>query len=343
MNPDVADLAQRLGQAAEAVCRHYLSNGRRDGRHWRVGDVRNTLGRSMFVRLHAGNGKPAGKWTDAATGEHGDLLDIIRETCGFKTFRETVDEARRFLALPRPNPSGRQGPVRQGSSDAARRLFAAGAPVRGTLVETYFGSRGLTLPRGAEALRFHPRCYYRPDQANCERDGPKGGRPAMLAAVTDLAGAVTGVHRTWLESGKAGQAPEVLDRRSMGQLLGHAVRFGRAREVVVAGEGIETTLSLGQIMPEMPLLAALSAAHLGAFAFPPRLKRLYVARDRDAAGDQAFARLQDRISGTGIALIGLLPRRNDFNDDLQKHGPADLIRLLDRQLDPVDAARFLTG
>ena len=43
---------------AEAVCRHYLSNGRREGRYWLVGDVRNTQGRSLFVRLR---GPEAGK------------------------------------------------------------------------------------------------------------------------------------------------------------------------------------------------------------------------------------------------------------------------------------------
>ncbi|MGO4830726.1 hypothetical protein AB4144_00250 [Rhizobiaceae sp. 2RAB30] len=48
---DAAELAIRLGRQAEAVCRHYLSNGRRQGRYWLVGDVRNTKGRSMFVRL----------------------------------------------------------------------------------------------------------------------------------------------------------------------------------------------------------------------------------------------------------------------------------------------------
>jgi nucleotidyltransferase/DNA polymerase involved in DNA repair len=72
---NVAELAYRLAREAEAVCRHYLSNGRRVGNYWQVGDVRNTTGRSMFVRLKGGDiGKrPAGKWTDAATGEHGDL------------------------------------------------------------------------------------------------------------------------------------------------------------------------------------------------------------------------------------------------------------------------------
>ena len=51
MGHHVADLAHRLARDAEAVCRHYLSNGRREGRYWLVGDVRNTPGRSLFVRL----------------------------------------------------------------------------------------------------------------------------------------------------------------------------------------------------------------------------------------------------------------------------------------------------
>lgn len=335
---DAADLARRLADNAEAVCRQYLSNGRRDGRHWRVGDARNTAGRSMFVRLVPGDGKPAGKWTDAATLEHGDLLDIIREACGFRTFREAAEEARRFLALPRPDPPDRQAAVRLGSPDAARRLFDAGTPVRSTLVETYLGCRGISLPRHVGALRFHPRCYYRPDP-----DAPKSSRPAMLAAVTDLSGTITGVHRTWMESGRSGQTPEVFDRRAMGHLLGHGVRFGRVKDVLVAGEGIETTLSLGEVMPAMPLLAALSAAHLGAIAFPPALKRLYVARDQDAAGDSAFARIQERAVETGIAVVGLRPHRGDFNDDLRQLGQTHLVGLLRQQLDPADIPRFLPG
>ena len=63
---DSAELAHRLARDAEAVCRHYLSNGRREGRYWLVGDVRNAPGRSLFVRLkgpESGKGA-AGKWTE---------------------------------------------------------------------------------------------------------------------------------------------------------------------------------------------------------------------------------------------------------------------------------------
>ena len=35
----------------------------------------------------------------------------------------------------------------------------------------------------------------------------------------------------------------------MGHLLGHGVRFGVAHDVMAAGEGIETMLSLRSIMP----------------------------------------------------------------------------------------------
>ena len=66
MSSQAAELAQRLARSAEAVCRYYLSNGHREGRYWIVGDVANTPGRSLYVRLYGplyGKGA-AGKWTD---------------------------------------------------------------------------------------------------------------------------------------------------------------------------------------------------------------------------------------------------------------------------------------
>jgi hypothetical protein len=88
----------------------------------------------------------------------------------------------------------------------------------------------------------------------------------------------------------------------MGDLLGHAVRFG-----VAAGEGIETMLSLRSALPNMPMAAALSAAHLAAILFPDTLRRLYIARDDDPAGDAAMATLIDRAQESGIEAITLSP------------------------------------
>ena len=148
---NVADLAYRLAREAEAVCRHYLSNGRRVGNYWQVGDVRNTTGRSMFVRLKDGDAgkRPAGKWTDAATAEHGDLLDVIRESCGLADFHDVTEEARRFLSLPRSEPESdyrpRSSPAPTGSPESARRLFAMSKPIIGTVVETYLRRHCMTL------------------------------------------------------------------------------------------------------------------------------------------------------------------------------------------------------
>ena len=105
---DASDLAQRLGREAEAVCRHYLDAGHRQGNYWQVGDARNTPGRSMFVRLKETAKGPAGKWTDAATGEHGDLLDVIRESCGLTDFADVVEEARSFLGSRRADRHARR-------------------------------------------------------------------------------------------------------------------------------------------------------------------------------------------------------------------------------------------
>jgi len=342
MHNHAAELAQRLARDAEAVCRHYLSNGRREGRYWLVGDVRNTPGRSLFVRLKgAESGKgAAGKWTDAATGDHGDLLDVIRESRGLVDFHDVVDEARRFLCLPRPEPDAeprqRIPTVPAGSSESARRLFAMSQPILGTVVEAYLRGRGITALHGAGNLRFHPRCYYRPDQY-----APTETWPAMIAAVSDLAGQITGAHRTWLDPSGRGKAPVDTPRRAMGHLLGHAVRFDVAHDVMAAGEGIETMLSLRCVLPNMPMAAALSAAHLAAILFPAPLRRLYIVRDDDPAGDSAMASLIDRAHETGIEAISLSPTLEDFNEDLRTLGIDALRAAVRVQITPEDVARFM--
>ncbi len=204
MSP-AADLAHRLARDAEAVCRYYLPHGRREGRYWLVGDVADTPGRSLFVRLHGpDHGKgAAGRWQDAASGEYGDLLDLIALNRRLDRFRDVLAEARAFLSLPRPEPvSSPRPPVPCGSPEAARRLFAMARPLSGTLAEAYLRGRGITALPGTGALRFHPGCYYRPHD-----DAPVETWPALIAAVTDLAGTMTGAHRTWLDPVRQRQSP----------------------------------------------------------------------------------------------------------------------------------------
>lgn len=355
MSYDTSELTRRLAHNAEAVCSHYLSNGHREGRYWLVGNVHNAPGRSMYVRLsgpEAGKGA-AGRWTDAASGEHGDLLDVIRGVCGFTVFRDVADEARRFLGMEHLESSrhdsgiGRSGQAHStvladadDSSDAARRLFSASRSIRGSVAAAYLRRRGITDQafKGADALRFHPRCFYR---AGADMDAQGHAMPALIAAVTNLDGTVTGVHRTWLDLLGRDKAAVGSPRRALGHLLGHAVRFGSCAEVLAAGEGIETVLSTRCVLPRMPMVAALSSAHLAALIFPAGLRRLYVIRDADPAGDRAVEQLMDRVGSTGVEVRVLSPQLGDFNDDLLKLGMARVRATVREQLASGDAARFM--
>jgi hypothetical protein len=344
MGNSAHDLARRLARNAEAVCRHYLSNGRRSGRYWVVGDIMNTPGKSLYVRLSGpefGKGA-AGKWTDAATAEHGDLLDIIAKQGGLSHFPDIAAEAWRFLGLPAagasttsPQPDSPNRPA--GNSESARRLFAMSQPISGTIAETYLRHRGITDLRGADSLRFHPKCYHRAETGTAVQTETW---PAIIAAVTDNRGTITGVHRTWLDPAGRSKAPLETPRRAIGDLLGHAVRFGSALDILAVGEGIETILSLRCAMPNMPMAAALSSNHLGAFLFPESLRRIYVARDNDPAGDRAFAALTQRADQAGIEAVSLMPALRDFNDDLRHLGLNELRAALRVQLVPEDVPRF---
>ena len=110
---------------------------------------------------------------------------------------------------------------------------------------------------------------------------------------------------------------------------------------MAAGEGIETMLSLHEIVPALPLIAGLSAAHLAAIGFPKGLRRLYVARDDDPAGAGALATLTERAERGGIAVVPLEPRLDDFNSDLRHLGRGRLAAAVRVQLMATDAAQFL--
>lgn len=337
-----SELASRLARDTEAVCRHYLCAGRRAGNYWIVGDVANSKGRSLYVRL---TGSRAGKWTDAATGQYGDLLDLVREACGLVDFRDVADEARHFLSLPQPDPAQFRthescGSVSRPAAERARRLLQTTQPVSGTLADHYLRRRGIVRASVHGSLRFHPSCYYR-DLVT----GSMTTYPALIAVVTDPAGRVTGVHRTWLDPNGDGKAKVDDPRRALGSLLGNAVRFQfPLREpvpVMAAGEGLETILSLSHVLPAMPMVAALTANHLAALRLPAGCRRLYIAADADAAGRHGIEGLSTLAQAAGILPLVLSPELGDFNEDLRRLGPDRLTARLREQLAPHDATAFL--
>ena len=271
MESPARTLSCGLAENVEAVCRQYLSNGRRCGNYWIVGDVNNNAGRSLYVRLKGPlSGKGArGRWTDAATSEHGDLLDLIRAREGFTSFRDTLDEARRFLRAPRaPSPIGyEKRSIERDMVALARKIWGASRPIAGTRGEAYLRARKITADLNDAPLRYHPALLYR------ELNSPPRSFPALVAAVTDNSGEITGIHRTFLDPARDDKASVASPRRSLGVILGNGVRFGAIEDFAIIGEGIETVLSLKSAFDNIPMVAALSAAHLAGWEFPGKLRR----------------------------------------------------------------------
>ncbi len=310
MSSPAAAIAAALAERAEAVCRHYLPHGRRSGRYWIAGDLYGAAGRSLFVRLSP-PGTP-GKWQDSATGEHGDLLDLVRIRSSSPTLAAALTEARAFLALGNPDPV----PAARDTVTAARRLWDRCGPVDGTHAEAFLRARGLVHCRFA-SLRFHPGLEMRDGSTRLHL-------PTLVAAVTNTAGDLTGVQRTWLDPLTPVKAGIATPRKALGRIFGAAVRFGEMRDTLLLGEGIETVLSLVTAVPTISAVAALSAGSLGAFVLPPGLTHLVIARDNDAEGERAAARLVRRCEAAGVAVTVLCSESGDFNDDLVERGPAVL-------------------
>jgi len=330
------DLACQLAERVEAFCRYYLSNGHRSGGYWIVGDTRNTRGRSLFVRLTGvPHGQGArGKWRDAATGEHGDLLDLLASREGYRGLAETLAEARRFLG--KPDVASRDRYIRDvpfrtrtDTSTIAKRIWDEGLPISGTLAETYLRLRHLPPPYPRD-LRFHPSLEYRDNQSRMAAT-----YPALLASVRDTGGTLRGIQRCWLAPD--GRKAALDDpRRSLGHIHGHGVWLRHDHRehpssTLLIGEGVETVLSLARIVPAAGMVAALSASHLAGFILPGWVRHLLIARDNDPAGLHAARKLASRAAENGINVSILRPVLKDFNADLRLLGKDVLAANLQRQ------------
>ena len=217
-----------------------------------------------------------------------------------------MEEALAFLSLPPSTPAN--GGDHAGGYDreeAARRLWRRCRPIDGTHAETYLHARAIGHCR-FPALRFHPDLIHRGDDSIHRM-------PALVAAVTGNDGAVEGVQRTWLDPKRPEKANLIRPRKALGRVHGRAVRFGGSASgaTLLAGEGIETVLSLVTAVPGIHAAAALSAGSLGAFEPPQDLALQVIARDKDVKGGHAANRLQRRCVKRGIPSIMIAPERSD--------------------------------
>lgn len=309
------ELKRQLADCAELVCRHYLSAGEKTGNYWRVGDIDNTPGRSMFVGL---SGPHAGHWSDHDT--HGDLLDIIVHHEG--GFGRACRAARLLLGSPQALTTTR--PRREPTNEhlfAARRNFDSAQPLRGTLGARYLASRGITSPRATRALRFLPSAAY--------RDGEHWQHyPALIGAFTDKEGTFLGILRTYLDPHRPDKASVKDPRRTLARVAGGAIRFGDVGDTIAVGEGIETMLSVQAACPKLPVAACSGDKLLAQWRPSARHRKVLIALDADPAGEHAARKLADRLCARDIRVALARPIGGDFNDDLRAVGPRRLHRHL---------------
>ena len=149
------------------------------GRYWTVGDVHGTQG-TFSVRAPRTPRRRPGRWTDAATGERGDLLELIR--LQLRRIGSVGGRARRGERPSSGSPRRRRDDNRARAMPTTR---------RGRATDVADVPRGRRLPRRGlpararviracrdPALRFHPALYYRDARQWCDSPPSPRSSPA---------------------------------------------------------------------------------------------------------------------------------------------------------------------
>ena len=278
------------GVEAEAIGR--ALKGQRNGRGW-------------LCRCPAHNDRSPS--LSVGTGRDGRLLLSCFAGCTFDDVRSALMGLGILEAGSRDDrPSLPSGPDpiaeadRQRKIDLARWIFETTSPITGFPAEHYLlAHRGITITRDPAAdpaiftaLRYHPNCTYR-----------GGGRPALVAGVTNPAGEVNGIWRIVLDD-----FGNRLERMGLGECRTGAVRLATAADTdhIAVAEGVEDALAFMQLTG-LPTWAALSTTILAGMVLPPRFGRVTIAADADKAGADAAKKLASRLKAEGRAVRILYP------------------------------------
>ena len=194
-----------------------------------------SLGGSFVVWL---GGTSAGAWKDFATGNKGDVLDLIAHAqfgysspMGKEARRDALAWARDYLGIAEMTPFELARVRNSVSADAAKakdseaekaeravrralQMWLDAKPdLRGTVAERYLAGRGVAwreIPNLATDLRFTPKLeWWLGARRNAEgrKLEPGPSFPALVSAMRDATGALRAVHCTFLDPNGVGKAP----------------------------------------------------------------------------------------------------------------------------------------
>ena len=272
-------------------------------------------------------------------GAHGDvirwLIDGRKLSCreAFQYLRGAAGHTpQHHLTSLAPLP-GKIAPAAS-TLAAARRVWAEGVGVHGTLAATYLASRGLRLPNPIVndddyrygwdpfSLRFHPHCQRGPR----ELPGGPCSAPALLAALVEpVTGDFVGVHRTFLLDDGSGKAPPLriadvtLPSKAILGTWGvvKLVQDDRVGHALALAEGLENAITIAQQASYTTIWAAGRADGIRSFPLLFGIEALSIFVDGDQAGRSAAASCAKRWTRDGREVIlHSPPARYDWNSAL---------------------------
>lgn len=342
-------LASRVDQLVPQL----FPNARRDGPHWRMGDIHGAPGQSLAIRRLPGP-MAVGSWHDFAVGQGGDVIDLVAAGACHGDIGDAIKWARRWLGHDEMDPEQRRraeanaARLRQKSeADAARAIeqrrragvaiWLAGGRIEGTRAEAYLAGRAIPLDK---LMALHPE--RRPPGALrfAQQKGPDGiTRPCLVAAVVNATGQQLGCHRTFLWVGPDGRVskasadpvnPMPECKLSLGPIGGGFIplwkgedqrSLAEARDLsgVMLTEGIEDGLSSALENPTLRHIAGISLDNcrkLGAAL--ARFGTVYWHRHREAKDSTSAAgsRVTAALEQAGCRVVEVFAPggHKDFND-----------------------------
>lgn len=318
--PKAPAVARRLVSLVDEIVRGELPGALKQHGYWHAGSTAGEKGSSLFV---GARGDKAGRWKDGATGDFGDLIDLIAKARGI-SLSEAYEAAcveylgfasqrdARKPAVPQPTfPSA----VDDGADQAkrvgfARRIWRGAGTIQGTSAATYLTGRRIkcALP---PCLRFHSQC-------------PRGRAeylPAIVALLVDIeTNEGCGIHRTYLRAGGLGKVSHGAAKMMLGRSAGACIKLTRDDEVTQGlgiCEGIETGLTLVSIGCG-PVWAIGSAGGIRTFPVLGGIEALtiFADHDRSGAGVDAAEACARRWSHAGKEVRIVYPKEPgaDWND-----------------------------
>lgn len=346
--PSFDEIKAMLQSSIVSLARTLAPAGERSGKWWvACNPTRDDTKPSFGIGL---TGVP-GAWCDFATGDKGDVFDLIAYVNGLPPMKQevkpTLDWARSFLGINGAAPAIVATRIKAAKADADKRekeaaeraiknkrrakaIYLDGKKAQFDLTPAaiYLAGRGLDV----RELSRLPGCLgYLPEMWHSDTNTKW---PVMIAGFTNNANETIAIHRTYLQPDGSGKAPVTPARKIWPSFEGAAIRLWRGesglsvdaaakqglRETLVLVEGVEDGLAVALSAPHYRVWCAGSLSNIANIKIPECVDEVIVCADNDWGKKQARRLLQRGIealiSQTVKVRVARSNRGKDMNDAL---------------------------